>query len=865
MPNEATLTIPGYELLELIGRGGMGVVHRARDQRLDRDVAIKLLTEKAETDSAAATRFVVEAKITGQLQHPGIPAVHELGTLPDGRPFLAMKLVKGRTLQELLRVGQDSNPASGQARQDLNLAPRADRGRFLAIFEQICHAVGYAHAHHVIHRDLKPANIMVGAFGEVQVMDWGLAKVLDTSPTRERGNDPDPLATTGLLTAIDTPKHSSATRTGSVIGTPSYMPPEQAGGEIRRLDSRSDVFGLGAVLCQLLTGQPPYPGKDANAVRLRAVRGDLHEVLTRLDGCGAESDLIALCKRCLAFKQEDRPADGQAVAAAVATIRNQAEARARQAEQDRAAALVREAEQGKRRRALLWVGGVIAAVLLAGTAVSLWQMLRAQDAEKATAAQLAKTQKAEADALEKLGFAERSNEIMGSLFEGLDPKANYATVADLRDALKANLHKAVRQLDDGSIGDPLAVANMQNRLGVSLLGLGDFKQAIVLLEKSRDTLKTKLGADQPDTLNSMNNLAKGYHDVGKLDLALPLYEETLKLTKANLGTDHRHTLETMNKLAACYRAAKKLDLALPLYEETLTLMKAKLGADHPDTLTSMNNLAAARWQAKQLDRSVPLFEETLPLMQNKLGPTHPYTLMTLANLAVNYRDAGRLADAARRADEFVNHYRQLPVLNRQQLVWFVPEAASIFTAAGQPAKAEAICRDAVAEARQHLGAEDPRLAAALVELGDHLLQQKRWLEAESTLKECLAIRQKKEPDAWTTFNAQSLLGGALAGQKKYADAEPLLLAGYEGMKKASLVASTPGETTSAPGGTRGADATPLAVEQRLAEAIERLIQLYDATGKTAEAAKWRREQAAWWHAQLQRNNAWTLAWGWGRF
>ena len=154
---------PGYELLGEVGRGGMGVVYRARDVRLSREVAIKLLREDYPADSAACDRFVAEAQITGQLQHPGIPAVHELGKLPDGRPFLAMKLVRGRTLRD--QLNERSDPAEG-------------RGRFVAVFEQICQAVGYAPAHRVIHRDLKPGNVMVGAFGEVQVMDWGLAKVL---------------------------------------------------------------------------------------------------------------------------------------------------------------------------------------------------------------------------------------------------------------------------------------------------------------------------------------------------------------------------------------------------------------------------------------------------------------------------------------------------------------------------------------------------------------------------------------------------------------------------------------------------------------------------------------------------------------
>ena len=135
---------PGYELREEIGRGGMGAVFRARDLALDREVAVKLLLDIYGPDSGAARRFLEEAQITGQLQHPGIPAVHQTGTTPDGRPFLAMKLVKGRTLAELLKDRAD---------------PAVDRGRFLAIFEHVCHAVGYAHAHHVIHRDLSLIHI----------------------------------------------------------------------------------------------------------------------------------------------------------------------------------------------------------------------------------------------------------------------------------------------------------------------------------------------------------------------------------------------------------------------------------------------------------------------------------------------------------------------------------------------------------------------------------------------------------------------------------------------------------------------------------------------------------------------------------
>src|SRR5262245_17055141 len=278
--------VPGFELLNEIGRGGMGVVWRARDLSLDREVAIKFLHEKYPADSTVAERFVEEARITGQLQHPGIPAVYQVGKLADGRPYLAMKLIKGETLSQLLT--------------DRSASPH----NWLPVFEAICQAVGYAHARNVIHRDLKPSNVMVGSFAQVQVMDWGLAKVL-ASGSRSHAVTHD--TTQPLSTDILSPRasDSSDTQAGTIIGTPAFIPPEQASGEIDRIDQRSDVFALGAILCVILTGRPPYEGKGAEAVRAAAVLGRMDDALARLDGCGAKPELIALAKRCLACEPAD--------------------------------------------------------------------------------------------------------------------------------------------------------------------------------------------------------------------------------------------------------------------------------------------------------------------------------------------------------------------------------------------------------------------------------------------------------------------------------------------------------------------------------------------------------------------------------
>ena len=373
-----------YLLGDEIARGGMGVVYCATDTAFGREVAVKVLLDKYGPASGAARRFADEARITGQLQHPAIPPVHDLGTLPDGRPFLAMKLIKGRTLDELLKD-----------RADL----AADRGRFVAAFESVCQAVAYAHAHQVIHRDLKPANVMVGSFGEVQVMDWGLAKVLTTRERERPELDPDE---THGATEIQSLRDSegSFTQAGSVLGTLAFMAPEQAVGAIGQVDLRSDVFGLGAILAVILTGQPPFAASSAETTRVQAAQGHVEGCFARLDASGADPDLVALCKRCLSPKPPDRPADAGRVAAAVGELRAAADERARRAELDRVkaegekvAVELQATEQRKRRRVQLMLAAAVAVLLFGGGAAAWWQD------RQATAREIAR--------LEKVSEAER--------------------------------------------------------------------------------------------------------------------------------------------------------------------------------------------------------------------------------------------------------------------------------------------------------------------------------------------------------------------------------------------------------------------------------------------------------------------------
>jgi tetratricopeptide (TPR) repeat protein len=237
----------------------------------------------------------------------------------------------------------------------------------VAVFEQVCQAVGFAHSVGVIHRDLKPSNVMVGDFGEVQVMDWGLAKAVVRSQEAGVSQESD-----GSAPTRGAARDGDGTQAGSVKGTPAFMPPEQAGGEWDRVDQRADVFALGGILCAILTGEPPYAGAGLRDVLEGAARGALAGTLARLDASGADPELVALCKRCLAADPENRPVDGAAVAAAVEEYQAAVEDRARRAEAERAAAEARVEEGRKRRRAQLALAVAVGLLLAAGAAFAWW-------------------------------------------------------------------------------------------------------------------------------------------------------------------------------------------------------------------------------------------------------------------------------------------------------------------------------------------------------------------------------------------------------------------------------------------------------------------------------------------------------------
>ncbi len=304
------LCVDRYILVSELARGGMGVIYRGREAAFNRELAVKVLLPAHAHKPELVRRAWTEARVTALLEHPGIVPVHSAGTLPDGRPYFSMRLVGGQTLADLIRLRTD--PADGLP-------------RLLHLFEQVCQTIAYAHSRGVVHRDIKPANVIVAPFGVVKVVDWGVAKVLSNSPLGLADLDPPPAGD------VPSPQGAGVTGHGVVLGTVEYMAPEQVRGEAAAVDTRSDVFALGGVLCHLLTGHPPYVGESFLRVLEKAAAAEVYEAHARLDMCGADLRLVKLAKACLSADPDARPFDAQVVAN---TLSGYLESNMQQAERD---------------------------------------------------------------------------------------------------------------------------------------------------------------------------------------------------------------------------------------------------------------------------------------------------------------------------------------------------------------------------------------------------------------------------------------------------------------------------------------------------------------------------------------------------
>ena len=646
-----------YTMTRLHATGGLGRVWLAHDAGLDRDVALKELLPNRSQSAEALARFLREARITGQLEHPGIVPVYELIADPNlPSPIYTMRFIRGATLAEAF-AGYHRNRASGR------VGPLELR-ELLGAFVSICQAVAYAHSRRVIHRDLKPANIVLGDFGEVMVLDWGIAKILGEADPR------DPGATrlaTGSVTAT-AEEDIAATRAGSVLGTPSYMAPEQAEGRIDDIDERTDVHGLGAILYELLTGRTPFEGASVTEV-LANVIGKVPVPPTSISP-DASKALEAICLKCLQKKRENRFAGAKEIAGEVQRyLADEPLLSYRDSARVRAARWIRH---HKTVAASLAVGILVAlpvlslALILVSSAASSEREARVRADESA-----AREKAARATAEDNFQKAVRSAELVSDeLARGIKPIAGTQsqTVADILGraekvydellqspdpparvrASKAKLlvllsevYRGMNRLKDAETradaairiyDELLAVKSAEereyrielgrahHRRGWAIWDRGLGRKALVDLERSAKLLQSaNLNADgDTDALFSMASaitISANIHlDFGDTATAKPLYERGLKLREDLLARSPDDPTAQVQVAISCERLGLLLtspdrsEAGTKLLRRAVSLAESAFSKDRSNhenarhSIRSLSTLAQTVGTAEEADK-----------------------------------------------------------------------------------------------------------------------------------------------------------------------------------------------------------------------------------------------------------------------
>ncbi|MBL8860885.1 MAG: serine/threonine protein kinase [Planctomycetes bacterium] len=761
-----------YEILRVLGEGGMGVVYLARQDHPNRRVALKVL--RASTLAPRALRrFEQEAQVLGRLHHPGIAAIHEAGTADSGagpEPYFAMELVDGPTLVEHAE------------RQGLGARER------LALVAQVCDAVQHAHDHGIVHRDLKPANVLVDTSSgspQPKVLDFGVARATDSD-----------LATATLLTGV-----------GQLVGTVPYMSPEQASGERTRIDARSDVYALGVLAYELLTGRLPHDFAGVplhEAVRTireddptplsahqPVLRGDVETIVAKAlekdpaRRYSSASEFAADIRRFIAYEPvRARPPSAlyrirkfarrnRAVVASVGAVflalvvglvSTTWQARVAAAERDRAAAGWK-AEEAARTAALAaleresrtaaWFQELLARASPAesGPDTPLAHVL--DRAVRELPGSLAGAPEIESEvrttigrtylALGRLGDAESQFRAAAALATGSDERSRerFANARgylgqvllklDRVDEAEAEVEASFEQLAQSRAVDPARLAELRGALGLVAARRGDLERADGLLRDSIEPLRAARGQRDPAVIVLSISLGMLLSIRGDLEQAEALETASLASAREVLGPHHPETIAAMNNLACTFQRRGELERALPLFLEAEQAGAVVLGDSHPDTLARRNNLAGVLAALGRRDEAAELYARILPALHARLGVEHVNTLTAESNL-------GLLLAQSRRFEE-----------------------------------AERVQRDNLEHMESALGSEDARTIGALFNLSWTVGQQRRFDEALRLNEECVARAERALPtSAWERWHYVGVLGALLTAMDRCADARPHL-------------------------------------------------------------------------------------------
>ncbi len=836
-----------YRLAHLIGEGGMGEVWLADQlEPVRRKVALKVIKAGMDTKQVVA-RFESERQALALMDHPAIAKVFDGGSTAEGRPYFVMEYVAGVPITEHC----DTHKLSMTAR--------------LELFTQVCEGVQHAHQKAIIHRDLKPSNILVSLVdGKAQpkIIDFGIAKATGYRLTEKT-----------LFTEV-----------GAIIGTLEYMSPEQADLTGQDVDTRTDVYSLGVLLYQLLTGELPFASKELRSSSYEELRRKLKEVepsrpSTKLGELGdsaaeaaknrntdagalqrlLEGDLDAITMKALEKERARRYGTPSEFAADIARYLRHEPVVARPH-----STAYRFGKYIKRHRVAVTLAAGLAVLLLA-FAVTMGVQARRTALERDRANAERDRANAERDrANSEREASEKVSKFFGNMLNSLRPDA-------LGDALWKDMHQRVAAAQRGQGASEKKVAATLASMDAALVGVNPTETAVHLLDEqildsAGKTLEQAKEAEPRLTGRLEHTLGATYLNLGLYRQSEAHFARALDIRTRAFGPEDLETLRSKNGLGNVLTAAGHIDQAETLHRETFDTRLRVLGPDHRDTFQSMNNLANVYVLQGRYAEAEKLHRGAFEGERKIFGPEHPMTLGSMLNLAAVYEQQGRYREAEDLAAQELEIRRRVQGPDDPLTLLSLNNLAGMYRKEGRYTEAEKLYHDALEGLRRVLGPSHPWTLAAMEGLADDSSGQGRYEEAEKLYRKTLQGRQRVlGPDLPDTLESDAALAGVYNDRGRYAEAEKLAhqaVTAYErtnckNSEQLGAARLALGQALLSLKHYPQADPALLAAEQLLSTAkgvahkksLEALVMLYGAW-ETSEPGRGHAAQAVSWKAKL---------------
>lgn len=767
-----------YNIKRIIGSGGMGTVYEAMQEQPRRVVAVKVM-KKGLTSRSALRRFTYESQILARLRHPGIAQVFDAGVHDDGTggvPYFAMEYIaNAKTVRDFVK--------------DRKLNGR----EILALFIKICEAVHHGHQKGIIHRDLKPDNILVDSSGQPKIIDFGVARATDSD-----------LAVTTLQTSI-----------GQLVGTLQYMSPEQIDADPHDMDTRADVYALGVVLYELLTGKLPYDVRGVSVMEATRVIRDVNPQRISAIDSTLKGDTETIVLHALEKDRDRRYQSALELAGDIERYLGNHPIIARPPSM-----LYYMRTFAKRNKAVVvGVAAVFLALVLGVVGMTL-EADRAHDArDEAKAAKLRaeseadRAGRAEETARREADTANAAVEYVRKMFSSLNAREGSGPNTKVSEVLD----DAARGIEDAFADEPEVQARLQSIFGNGYRALTLYPQAVQHLRESLALQRQTLGESHEEIAQTLEDLCGVLWFQRRLDEAVEAIEESLAMRRALFGDEHEEVASGMNYLAACLNSQGKPDEAERLYRETLAMRIRLLGEGDELVARSKNNLATCLRVRGKYDEAEQLYREALAIVRALRGADHIDVGRGLSSLATCLIAMEREIEAEGYLIEAL-HIKQSQLRDDHASIAITQHAlADLYFSMGRYDEAVMLCREAIEIRKSKHEPTDGRIIASVSLLAKLLVATGEYAEAEDAAQEEVLLRRTARQDDSRIAAAEGLYGYAIAKQGRREKAETLLLGSYRQLRR-----------------DRGIE------HQWTQEIVARLIELYELWNQPEEASTYRK-------------------------